>query len=83
MAKTPTNPDITVRGGIVNVPPTTTPTTPPRHQPDTPRTKKHTKTKTDHIIPDAQTTAPTKQPEPASAEAPKPTPDESETDSSD
>lgn len=49
MVKTTTNPDITIRGGIVNVPPPTVPTTPPRHQPDTPRTKKATTPRADHI----------------------------------
>ncbi len=49
MTSKPFTPDITVRGGIVNVPQSTTPTVPVRHQPDTPRNKKTTTVKPDHI----------------------------------
>lgn len=42
------NPDITVRGGLINVPALTSPTQPPRHQPNTPPTKKKTTVKADH-----------------------------------
>ncbi len=40
--------DITVRGGLINVPALTSPTQRPRHQPDTPVNKKTTKVKADH-----------------------------------
>ncbi|GAI82148.1 unnamed protein product [marine sediment metagenome] len=65
----PTRPpsDITIRGGIINVPASISPSHPPRHQPDTPRTKKRTTTKPDH------------QPVTATAAAPPvPPPDEPE-----
>ncbi len=43
-----TNPHITVRGGLINVPSLTSPTQTPRHQPNTPTNKKTTKVKADH-----------------------------------
>lgn len=68
MTNPPNNPDITIRGGLINVPDLTKPTQPPRHQPDTPRTKKRTKTRSDHIpaTTDSATTAkePTADPPP-------------------
>ncbi len=68
MTSPTSNPDITVRGGIINVPPSTQPTQPLRHQPNTPRTKKRTTTKPDHQVytPDPSTT-PDPIPEPAPA----------------
>lgn len=65
----PTRPksDITIRGGLINVPASTSPNKPPRHQPDTPRTKKTVTVKPDH------------QPVAATAAAPPvPPPDEPE-----
>ena len=62
MTNQPPNPDITVRGGIINVPHSTSPTHPPRHQPNTPRTKKFTKTKPDHQVYEPE---PEPQPQPA------------------
>ena len=94
MTKTPTPQDITIRGGIINVPHSTTPTHPPRHQPNTPRTKKHVKTRSDHqayggdSTPTTQDSPPPQSPtadEPttAAAEPSAPPPDEPETDSPD
>lgn len=68
------NPDITVRGGLINVPNSAKPHRPPRHQPDTPVNKKAAKTKTDHkpYIPESDpvpTEAPP-EPDPVHTEAP-------------
>ena len=43
-----TNPDITIRGGLINVPAGHLAPPPIPHQPDTPRTKKVTKPREDH-----------------------------------
>ncbi len=40
--------DITVRGGLINVPALTSPTQRPRHHPNTPTNKKTIKVKPDH-----------------------------------
>lgn len=50
MTPTTTNPEPTVRGGVVNVPHSTKPTRPRRHQPNTPPTKKRVKTRSDHQV---------------------------------
>lgn len=62
------NPDITIRGGLINVDDLTSPTQPPRHQPDTPRTKKRTATRSDHIPAPTKTKTPTAQPHTEPAE---------------
>lgn len=60
MSPSTKNPDITVRGGLIYVPNSNKPTHPPRHQPDTPRIKKQTTTKPDHIpAPSTPATPPT------------------------
>ncbi|MBA7709903.1 hypothetical protein ES703_118829 [subsurface metagenome] len=51
MTTNPQKADITVRGGTINVPKSTQPTLPLRHQPNTPPTKKKTKTRPDHQVP--------------------------------
>ncbi len=48
MTTKPSTPNITVRGGLINVPALTSPTQTPRHQPNTPQNKKTTKVKADH-----------------------------------
>lgn len=48
MDKTTTSKDITVRGGIINVPPANRSIQGDRHKPDTPRIKKTVTTKSDH-----------------------------------
>jgi len=58
------NPDVTIRGGLVNVDDLTSPTQRPRHQPDTPRTKKRTTTRSDHIPAPAKTKTPPPNPTP-------------------
>ncbi len=68
MSTIPPQSDITVRGGLINVPALTSPTTPPRHQPNTPRNKKTTTVKADHIH------APSKQ-DPDTPDAPPINPD--------
>ncbi len=76
----PTRPksDITIRGGVVNVAASTSPTLPPRHQPDTPRTKKTVKVKTDHHVYPPDPTPPPEKPTPAAAAPPVPPPAEPE-----
>ncbi len=70
------NPDITVRGGLINVPNCTQPTQTPRHQPNTPTNKKTTKVKVDHKLyvpeskPGAEKTTEDSKPEPT-AEVPE------------
>ncbi len=73
---------VTVRGGLVNVPHSTTPTVPVRHQPIGQPNKKFTKPKTDYIPhvpekdPDTADAPPT---EPVAAD-PSESPTEGETD---
>lgn len=43
------NPDITIRGGLINVPKSTHSISKSRHQPDTPTNKKDAKPRPDHI----------------------------------
>ena len=83
MGKTAQNQDITIRGRIINVPHSTQPTHPPRHQPDTPRTKKSTKIKPDHQVPTQDSSPPVTDPQPTPAAPPVPPPDEPTTDSPD
>lgn len=60
MSKTKTNQDITVRGGLINVPSPTKSIQGDRPQPNTPRTKKDTTLRPDHqpTTTDDQVTAP-------------------------
>ena len=67
MTTTTKNPDITIRGGLINVPKPTASITKDRHQPNTPTNKKATKPRSDHIP------APTKPP--AIAAEPEPPPE--------
>ena len=94
MPDTDSQPDVTIRGGLVNFPASSFPTPPPRHQPDTPRNKKPTTTKPDHqVYGHDSTTTPKRgpgrprkipdEPPPAAAAPPVPPPDEPETDSPD
>ncbi len=67
------NTDITIRGGLINYPAAQIPTPPPRHQPDTPRTKKQTQVRPDH-----QTPSPAPEPikdQPQPEPSPNPTPE--------
>jgi len=80
MATQKTNPHSTIRGGLINVPDLTSPTQPPRHQPDTPRTKKQTKTRSDHQPAPSKQPTTTDEPPPAAAAPPVSPPDEPETD---
>jgi len=64
------NTDITVRGGMINFPAAQIPTPLPRHQPNTPQTKKTTTVRPDHQTPPAKPAlapkpeTPTQKPEP-------------------
>lgn len=58
------NPDITIRGGLINVPSSTKSKTADRHRPNTPPTKKVTKTRTDHIPAPRKDAAPIEPPSP-------------------
>lgn len=51
MSKSQPQPDITIRGGLINYPLATIPSVPPRHQPNTPRIKKQTTTRPDYKPP--------------------------------
>ncbi|MBA7484097.1 hypothetical protein ES707_19621 [subsurface metagenome] len=57
MTTTKKTPDITVRGGLINVPSSQKPQPAPRHQPNTPVNKKKVTPKSDHkpYIPEADT----------------------------
>ena len=48
MTSTQKTPDITVRGGLINIPGSAKPLPIPRHQPNTPITKKNVKPRADH-----------------------------------
>lgn len=50
--------DITVRGGLISVPNSSKSTRPPRHQPNTPPTKKKVTPRADHIPAPTKTPAP-------------------------
>ena len=68
MTSTPNTPDITVRGGLINVPSSAKPQPIPRHRPNTPINKKFAKPREDHK-PVAE--LPTPDPEPATTEPEK------------
>lgn len=75
MAKDQHPPDITVRGGLINVPHSTDPTHPLRHQPNTPVNKKITKPKPDHQVYGGDSSTTVKQtppPQPPTADPIKP-----------
>ncbi len=67
------NQDITVRGGLINVPALTSPTQTPRHQPNTPTNKKNVKVRADHkpYVPEPDDDTPDAPPtEPLAADPP-------------
>jgi len=68
------NADITIRGGTINVPLPRVPNQKPRHQPDTPPTKKRTTVRPDHKIPATEYTVAKEQPK-ATEKAPEPEPE--------
>lgn len=64
------NPDITVRGGLINVPAGHRPPLIPRHQPNTPINKKAANPKPDHQPVTPEATAPDTKPKTKPAEPP-------------
>ena len=66
MAIAKANIDITIRGGLINVPAGHLAPPIPRYQPNTPRSKKATKLREDHQVP------PTATPDPPAVTAEKP-----------
>ena len=67
MAKTSQTPDITIRGGLINVPASAKPQKAPRHQPNTPINKKDVTPRPDH----QPTTAQPAEPPPAATTEPE------------
>lgn len=63
-------PDITVRGGLINIPSSAKPIGPARHRPDTPVNKKGAKPKSDYQPVTPEATAPDTKPKTKPAEPP-------------